>query len=63
MKIYGGVKVYLSHSWIWHSMEVSGQLHAPATLSLSKSPLVPIAYEAGIYCNMYGGTRDENNGF
>jgi hypothetical protein len=28
-------------------MEVSGQLHAPATLSPGKEPLVPIGWEAG----------------
>jgi hypothetical protein len=28
-------------------MEVSGQLHAPATLPPGKEPLVPIGYEAG----------------
>jgi hypothetical protein len=28
-------------------MEVSGQLHAPATLPLGKQPLVPIGEETG----------------
>jgi hypothetical protein len=28
-------------------MEVSGQLHAPAALSLGKQPLVPTVQEAG----------------
>jgi len=28
-------------------MEVSGQLHIPATLPLGKEPLVPIGEEAG----------------
>jgi hypothetical protein len=28
-------------------MEMSGQLHAPAALSLGKDSLVPIGYEAG----------------
>jgi len=30
---------YIStRSWPWHYMEVSGQLHAPATLPLRKNP-------------------------
>jgi hypothetical protein len=33
MKTYGGVEVQLHHSWPEHEMEVSGQLHLPATLT------------------------------
>jgi hypothetical protein len=32
MKTYGGVEVWLHHSWLRHSMEASGQLHASAAL-------------------------------
>jgi len=39
MKTYGGVKAYLHAFLIQHQMEVSGQLHAPATLlSWKESP-------------------------
>ena len=29
----------------WHYMEVNGQLHTPAVLSLEKEPMLPIRYE------------------
>jgi len=31
-----------THSWLRHWMEVSGQIHAPATLPPEKEPLVPL---------------------
>jgi hypothetical protein len=34
-------------SWPRHQLEVSGQLHAPATLSLGKKLQVPIRQDAG----------------
>jgi hypothetical protein len=47
MKTYRGVKVYLHHSWPWHWMEVSNQLHEAAALPPEKEPSVPNKYEAG----------------
>jgi hypothetical protein len=48
MKAYwrsGGIAPHILDLGI--KMEVSGQLHAPATLLLGKEPLVPVGYEAG----------------
>jgi hypothetical protein len=47
MEMYRGVEVERQHSWRWHYVEVSGQLHALATLPPGKEPLVPIGWEAG----------------
>jgi hypothetical protein len=33
--------------WPRHYVDVSGQLHAPATLTRGEEALVPIRYEAG----------------
>jgi hypothetical protein len=45
MKTYGGVEVQLHISWPRHYIEVSGQLHAPATLPLGKgAPNLSIVY-------------------
>jgi hypothetical protein len=42
MKNYGVVDVYTHVSWPRHYLEVSGQLHATATLLPGKKTLVPI---------------------
>jgi hypothetical protein len=42
MKTYKGVEVCLQHSWRQHSMEVSGQFHAPGSFTPEKYPPVPI---------------------
>jgi hypothetical protein len=41
------MKVYrATFSWPLHQLEVSGQIHDPAALTLGKEPLVPILEEA-----------------
>jgi hypothetical protein len=47
MMMYGETEVQLHHSWPWYQMEVSGQLHTPATLLPGKQPLVHTGQEAG----------------
>jgi hypothetical protein len=42
-------------------MEVSGQLHAPATLPSGKEPLVPTGQEAGGPQNRSGRGGEEKN--
>jgi hypothetical protein len=42
MKTYGEVDELLHHSSPQHSLEKSGQFHAPAVLPLGKQPPVPI---------------------
>jgi hypothetical protein len=47
MKTYERVELQLHHSLSQHYLEVSGQLHAPAALSLGKEPPVPIGKRLG----------------
>jgi hypothetical protein len=45
--ILGKRRYRAMHSWPWHQMEVSGQLHALAALLPGKEPMVPTEQEAG----------------
>jgi hypothetical protein len=42
MKTYGGVELYIHHSWLAQWMEVIDKLHAPGALLPRKSYPVPI---------------------
>jgi hypothetical protein len=44
MKTYGGVGVWIH---VFLTLEVSGELHAPAALLPGKEPPAPIGQEAG----------------
>jgi len=46
MKTYGEVDVYL-HIFLTSVMEVSGQIHGPADLSLGKGPRYPVVKVTG----------------
>jgi hypothetical protein len=48
MKTYGR---WLHHSWPWHQMEVSGQLHSVAVLPYSKSPKYPVNIKFPVILN------------
>jgi hypothetical protein len=42
MKTHEEMEVWSYHSWPWHKMDVSDQLHVPAALTPPKSPQYPL---------------------